>query len=522
MRNIYLLPSHISVERVKRVWREQELERHSGNPTYIDDPFKIFRTFERSLYDVLIHAERSTTIVLWEIDQIDMDVNKFNSALASRKLDFVLIRVLNPNITFDPQSPDCSSLVELMAFSNQAPMQLVQESPLVNFGFQKLADEVIEKIKSEKRAGKTLKEIARENKLSKTTVSKYTKGIAAIRRETVKPTIKRDMKVFDYKIIQNDPRIKDTRLGEIVLEYIKSQRSYETKKHYFRDISSYIDFVTELKFQPSNELHLNDFDVGHAYLEMLNKKYSPSTVARMFKSARNLLSYCLKRGYLKYNELEAIKLVKVKNYHVTTEPLEPEELKLFLSTAIGVLNNPKIKGDSKAKAYRNFIGFYLLASCGMRIGALMSLRKMDVRTIYDQMILNLESKGDTYQVSLDKEAGNALLKYLDLFFSHEPEDAYLMFSSASDKRKSLCTNSFNMIITRHAQKCRIKRKVSGHTFRTTFASQAYLSGITVKEIQKRLNHKKIDQTSAYIKYNMQGVKTPWTDLGEDLTTLGGL
>ena len=521
MRNIFILPDYINLARAKRVWREKDELRHAGKATYIDDPCRVYKDFERSVLDVIRSAERSTTIVLWSIDQLNVPTGLLNSALENRKQDFILIRVLNPDLAFDPQSPDCGSLIELMAFQSNAPVALQEEKTTSASGNEKISDELIEKIKQEKYLGKTLREIAREYDISKTTVAKYTKGIAPIKREKVKQTVKRENKVFDYQIIQDDPRIKGTRLAQVVTEYIKSQRSFETKKHYFRDISTYIDWLIENKLHPSEEMHLNDFDMGHAYLEMLTKKYSPSTVGRMFKSIRNLLSYCVKRGYFYYNELEVIKLVKVKNYHVTTEPLESEELKLFLSTGLGVLNNPKVKGDSKAKAFRNFVGFYLLASCGMRIGALMSLRKMDVRTVYDQMILNLESKGDTYQVTLDKAVANVVLKYLDLFFSDEPDHAYLMFSSPANKTRALCPNSFNMIISRHAQKCRIKKKVSGHTFRTTFATQAYFSGITLKEIQKRLNHKRIEQTAAYIKFNLKGIQTPWTDIGEDIQ-LGGL
>ena len=70
-----------------------------------------------------------------------------------------------------------------------------------------------------------------------------------------------------------------------------------------------------------------------------------------------------------------------------------------------------------------------------------------------------------------------------------------------------------------AEKSGISRnkKVTGHSFRTTYATMSYNAGMRIEEIHKRLNHKNIHQTSAYIKWVLQKDKTAWIpDLGEDL------
>ena len=235
------------------------------------------------------------------------------------------------------------------------------------------------------------------------------------------------------------------------------------------------------------------------------------------------LNYCLKRGYVRVNHVSAIKSPKVPRHKLETEILEPAELKRLLSHALMQVRGSSI-ADRKTIAHRNFVGIYLLSTVGMRVGSLLGIRLEDIKDRGGQTFLTMQAKGDDeYSVCLDPVTAKVLKGFIEVYFTEKPSDSYIMFSRVNDMSRPMTSAALGMALKKIVQSCGLRnKKITAHSFRATVATEGYKAGLTLKELQMRLNHKKIEQTSAYIKWAEKASDATWVpDLGEEFELLTG-
>lgn len=394
------------------------------------------------------------------------------------------------------------------------------------YGFKRISDEIIEQIKTAKKDGKPLKQIAMELNVSIPTICKYAAGIKPVVREKTKDVLKRSESHFDHTLLKNIP-LENGRLKEIVGEFIRLQRAYQTKRNYFLDLSKFFNWI-EADGKAVKAMDDISFEVGMSYKEYLEKEgYKPSVVRRYLTTVKTFLNYGMKRGYITHNPVSVIKMPPISRHVVETESIDQEDLQKILSTAMYEAAN-RTTDDRRMISHRNFVGIYILTAVGCRAGALLSLRVKDIKKRSGSTFLSLEAKGeDIYTVSIDKKAAAVLEKYVSTYFRDVTEDAYIMFKNAQNFYAPMSNGALNMMLKKLCHKSGVPRnkRIVPHSFRTTYASNQYKSGKSLKEIQTRLNHKNINQTAAYLKFADTETEAAWIpDLGDEMAafmTVGG-
>lgn len=524
MKNIFYLPNNISLEKAKELYRDQENRKHSAYLPYLYYDAEAVHKSHRSFKNLLENLQSSCTVILWDVNLISMPISVLSSLIAKLKHREIKIRILNPVFTLDPDSATCEhvlNLLEAFETKNKKPAKEVrmpeaseaegQIRTKEGFGYKRVNQKVIAEIVKLRKLGYSVREIARECDVSVASAYKYSKGIPPIRREQIKERVKRNNKSFDLKKLKSLPKCEG-RLNIIIGEFIRLQRSYQTKKNYFVDLEKFCAWAAS-KGHKVNEPDDITVNLGVLYKEEIERRYAPSVVRRFMTSLSVFLNYCVRLNYARSNQIGVIKLPVLPRHNVKTESISAEDLRKIIKTAYGKVLKCH---DRKLMAnFRNYLGLLLLSTGGMRIGALLSLRVKDVQTNAEGVTcLKLESKrSDTYSISIDERVAAVVKKYIYTYFKNHSDESFLFFSKKDDFTQPMTTSGFNNVFRKTIEAAGInpETRVIPHSFRTSYATLMFNQGITLRELSARLNHKNIAQTAAYIKVEKSKTACSWLE-----------
>jgi len=186
-------------------------------------------------------------------------------------------------------------------------------------------------------------------------------------------------------------------------------------------------------------------------------------------------------------------LRKVKRSSKLPDVLSVEEVK----KVIGVVDNIKHKTILS-----------LIYSCGLRISECINLKISDIDS--SRMLIKVvQSKGkkDRY-VQLSPK----LLELLRIYYkSYKPKEH--LFQGQFNHKYS--ARSIQTILKRALNKCKIKKRITVHSLRHSFATHLVEQGTDIRIIQEILGHKDIRTTQIYTHIssaNISKVKNPFDSM----------
>ncbi len=150
---------------------------------------------------------------------------------------------------------------------------------------------------------------------------------------------------------------------------------------------------------------------------------------------------------------------------------------------------------SKPEGHRNKAIVETLYGCGLRVSELVNLRMTDIH--YGEGFVTVTGKGNKQRLV---PISNKALKEIDNYKPHRDRlpvihDQNIMFLN---RRGSKLTRAmiFN-IIKDLAAKAGIRKKISPHTFRHSFATHLVEGGADLRAVQEMLGHESILTTEIY-------------------------
>lgn len=217
------------------------------------------------------------------------------------------------------------------------------------------------------------------------------------------------------------------------------------------------------------------------YLSAMGK--SASTISRVAASLRCFYIYLEKNGICSENPVQQI---KVK----TAEKKLPEIL-----TGKEVLNLLAQPSGSDYKSVRDKAMLELLYATGIKVSELVELSVSDVNLQIG--ILNLSNAKNERVIPIYPAALKTLQAYI-----HNVRPAVIN-SSKEDRLftnmtgEPLSRQGFWKIIKFYAEKAKIKKDITPHTLRHSFAAHLLENGADLKDIQDMLGHADISTTQVY-------------------------
>ena len=262
----------------------------------------------------------------------------------------------------------------------------------------------------------------------------------------------------------------------ITLEKNLSNNSIES---YMRDLTQFSEF--NKKKRP---LHIKHNDIIN-YINHINKnKISTRTQARILSSIRSLYNFLILENQL---EIDPCK-------HITTPKLGSK-----IPVVLSVEEIDKIISFidlSKENGERNRVIIECLYSCGLRVSELISLKISDIS--FSEHIIKIIGKGDQQRiVPLSKTLKKYLNNYINYIRSKQKNKKNNDIVFLNKRGSKLSRVMIFNIVKKYTKLSGIKKIVSPHTFRHSFATHLVEGGADLRVVQEMLGHVNITTTEIY-------------------------
>lgn len=267
------------------------------------------------------------------------------------------------------------------------------------------------------------------------------------------------------------------------MRYLKLERNHSdnTIEAYRHDLLMLLDFLKEHDLQPT-DVKLEDLQQFAVTLH--EKGVVAKSQARILCGVRAFYRFLLLDGYIDADPSELLESPKLPFHipeYLTLEEVDQLEASFDMS---------------KPESQRNRAIIEVLFSCGLRVSELVTLKLSDL--YLEEKFVRVIGKGNKERlVPISDKA----IHELELWFSDrchldikKGEEDYVFLN----RRGSHLTRVMILImIKRQAEEAGIKKVISPHTLRHSFATALLKGGADLRVIQALLGHEDIGTTEIY-------------------------
>lgn len=258
--------------------------------------------------------------------------------------------------------------------------------------------------------------------------------------------------------------------------YLKYERAYSdnTVGAYMNDLNKYEEFLKK-------DILESDTEDLERYLKHI-KNLESTTVAHKITSIKSYFNYNIKRGIVSVNPADKVSRPKLTKH--LPEYLTEEE--------VGKLLDVEVKSPYD---YRNKTILELLYSSGIRISELVNIKTPNYDS--EECLIRIMGKGSKERiVPLGDYAVNIMNDYMNNYrpLINKKHTDYVFINNRGDK---ISRQFIFKVIKKEALKKGIKKDISPHTLRHTFATHLLKNGADLRIIQELLGHENISTTQIY-------------------------
>ena len=265
--------------------------------------------------------------------------------------------------------------------------------------------------------------------------------------------------------------------------YLKLEKSLSdnTINAYLADISKLFLFLTDEQIHPLDAT-LDNLETFSASLRDLG--IQPRSQARILSGIRSFYHYLLLEDYLQADPCELLESPQI-GLHLP-ETLTLEEIN-------SLIENIDL---SSREGQRNRTILETLYSCGLRVSELCNLKISDL--YLEEGFIKVEGKGSKQRlIPISPRA----IRELQLYFIDRNQISikkdYEDYVFISKRGKNISRITVFHIIKTLAEAISLKKTISPHTFRHSFATHLLEGGANLRAIQCMLGHESIGTTEIY-------------------------
>ena len=269
--------------------------------------------------------------------------------------------------------------------------------------------------------------------------------------------------------------------------FLKFERnlSQNTIQSYLSDLKKLIKYL-EINNNNNNLPHEIKVDIIREFLYLESKKIKASTQGRLISSLNLFFDFLILEKILIENPVEKIDYPKIGFTIPTT--LTTDEIDLIIANARLNKNN----------GLRNETIIEVLYSCGLRVSELINLKISDL--YLSEQLLKVIGKGNKERfVPISQTAKKLIVQYIEFVRnSNKVKKGHEDTLFINNRGKKLTRIMIYTILNSIAQEIGIKKKVSPHVLRHSFATHLIENGADIISIQKMMGHENIVTTEKYL------------------------
>jgi integrase/recombinase XerD len=269
--------------------------------------------------------------------------------------------------------------------------------------------------------------------------------------------------------------------GYLRLEKSLSENSIEAYLHDITNLQHFFE-TKNISVQPENVTfrQLQEFIVF-----IIELGIGPRSQARMISGIRAFYKYLLLEDMIKQSPAGMLELPRLPQK--LPEVLSIEEIDRLVN-AIDL---------STPEGQRNKAMLETLYCCGLRVTELVTLKISDI--FFGEEFLRVIGKGNKQRlVPLGKSAEKHIKIYLEEIRPHIPVQKNMEDIVFLNRRgKGMTREMVFIIIQQLKKKAGLRKKISPHTFRHSFATHLVEGGADLRAVQEMLGHESITTTEIY-------------------------
>jgi len=278
-------------------------------------------------------------------------------------------------------------------------------------------------------------------------------------------------------------RWEDALLGfhtHLKLEKSLSENSVEA---YLRDIDKLKNFAESLSINTPIKLSKRDLERFSSTIAEMGLQ--PSSQARIVSGVRAFYKYLTLEDWIAESPADFLEPPKLGRKLPVV--LSPEEIDAMINTI----------DRSKPEGERNVALLETLYSCGLRVSELIGLALTQVHK--DEGFVQVIGKGNKERLVPISERA---LKHIELYITYVRNHMEVKNSSRhlvflNNRGEGLSRQSVFLMIKKAALMAGVKKVISPHSFRHSFATHLVEAGADLRAVQEMLGHESITTTEIY-------------------------
>ncbi|WP_289062073.1 site-specific tyrosine recombinase XerD [uncultured Zobellia sp.] len=268
--------------------------------------------------------------------------------------------------------------------------------------------------------------------------------------------------------------------------YLRIERglSDNSIKNYSWDISKLIAFLKNNSLEDSPKQIKKE--TLQQFIYEVAKTMNPRSQARIISGLKSFFNYLVFEGYREDNPLDLIESPKIGRKLPDT--LSEDEI----NSIIGAIDLSKAEGE------RNRAMLETLYGCGLRVSELVDLKISDL--FFEEGFIKVTGKGDKQRFVPISEVNK---KYITIYRNEvrvhqDIKKGFEDILFLNRRGRQLTRAMIFTIIKNLAVVINLKKSISPHTFRHSFATHLLQNGADLRAIQQMLGHESITTTEVYV------------------------
>lgn len=257
--------------------------------------------------------------------------------------------------------------------------------------------------------------------------------------------------------------------------------SKSTIESYMRDIGKFISYCNQNQISSLSSVNEGVINKYEEYLNFIGQ--SEASVSRALASLRCYFGYLISKNIVTENPMANLK--KRHCVRKLPEVLTNKEV-------ITLLNQPS---GSDCKSFRDKAMLELLYATGIKVSELIELKLSDINLQIG--ILHMHSGNSERIIPIYPQAVKAIKTYIQnvrhIIVLSDEEDR--LFTNMNGQK--MTRQGFWKIVKQYAAAAKIKKDITPHTLRHSFAAHLLENGAELTDIQEMLGHADISSTQIY-------------------------